>query len=168
MSDDEEKQTEVLVQIMADSSQLYEDPPAQIQEDGEDEPSIMSYREQLTILQNRLLELQYVCTQQADNRADFLTKSTVLAVHQKMTHLLLLTLGDGRFYAHAEYASKLAEAARLDVLSVIEPIAHTDERSVIDLLQHDKKWLKSEHEKNQTMATMPPKNSWGPKPTNTW
>ena len=92
MSDDEEKQTEVLEQIMADSSQLYEDPPAQIQEDGEDEPSIMSYREQLTILQNRLLELQYVCTQQADNRADFLTKSTVLAAHQKMTHLLLLSV----------------------------------------------------------------------------
>ena len=34
------------------------------------------------------LKVVYINT--ADNRADFLTKSTVLAIHRKMTHLLLL------------------------------------------------------------------------------
>ena len=36
------------------------------------------------------LKVVYVNT--ADNRADFLTKSTVLAIHQRMTHLLLLVV----------------------------------------------------------------------------
>ena len=34
-------------------------------DDREDEPSIMSCREQLATLQNRLLELQHLCTHQA-------------------------------------------------------------------------------------------------------
>eukprot|EP00462_Mataza_sp_D1_P004030 CAMPEP_0175102364 /NCGR_PEP_ID=MMETSP0086_2-20121207/8392_1 /TAXON_ID=136419 /ORGANISM="Unknown Unknown, Strain D1" /LENGTH=153 /DNA_ID=CAMNT_0016377159 /DNA_START=173 /DNA_END=630 /DNA_ORIENTATION=- len=63
MSEDEDKQNQVLSQVLEDSP-MDEESQALTQDAYDEEPSILSYRAQLAQLQNRLLELQNMRTYQ--------------------------------------------------------------------------------------------------------